>query len=192
MDEVKNLEGLETTGQVETSQSEDGAEKLEKKSFLKSLFSKDEKSQTETETVKPADDFDARLKAEKEKWLKELEEQRKFEALSEEEKAKAREKEKDDEIKSLRETIQRKELRAKAAEALEKEGFSTKLAGILDLSSEDNMTSSLEMVKDVFKETLQEAINDRLKSKTPEGLGDAAQRENMVRDEIAEAIRGGF
>ena len=54
------------------------------------------------------------------------------------------------------------------------------------------MEKSLERVQEVFKASLEAAVKERLRGKTPEGLGGAATAENALKDQIAQNIRGGL
>lgn len=136
--------------------------------------------------------FEERLKEEKQKWEDELKQKTAFENLSDEEKLKIKEKESLDKIKTLQDEIMRRDLKDEAISYLNKEGYPTGLVEILKFESKEEMTASLELVTSVFKETLSLAINERLKSRTPEGLGLSASRENQLNDEIAAAVKGGF
>ena len=42
------------------------------------------------------------------------------------------------------------------------------------------------------KGALEVAVKERLRGKTPEGLGGGAKAENAVKDQIAQGIRGGM
>ena len=53
------------------------------------------------------------------------------------------------------------------------------------------MEKSMAHVQGVFKGCLEAAVKERLRGKTPEGLGGAASAENAIRDQIAQNIRGG-
>lgn len=83
-----------------------------------------------------------------------------------------------------------KELKESAVKSLEKEGFPVGLAEMLNYSSKENMESSLKQTQEIFKESLSAAVKERLKGKTPEGLGNATSAENLLRDQIAKNIRG--
>ena len=54
------------------------------------------------------------------------------------------------------------------------------------------MEKSMAHVQGVFKGCLEAAVKERLRGKTPEGLGGAASAENAIRDQIAQNIRGGL
>ncbi len=135
-------------------------------------------------------DVDAAIEAAKQKWQEEAAEAERIRKLSPEEKAKEEQEKKDSEIASLRSQLLQKELREKAAKALETDGFPAGLADVLDYSSKERMEETLENTTKVFKDSLAVAIQSRLKGKTPEGLGGAASAENLLRDQIARNVRG--
>ena len=80
-------------------------------------------------------------------------------------------------------------LKESAVKSLEKEGFPVGLAEMLNYSSKENMESGLKQTQEIFKESLSAAVKERLKGKTPEGLGNATSAENLLRDQIAKNIR---
>jgi len=52
------------------------------------------------------------------------------------------------------------------------------------------MEETLKNTMQIFKDSLASAVQTRLKGKTPEGLGNAASAEGLLRDQIARNIRG--
>lgn len=171
------------------------------KSFLKSLFNGEnleDKKEPEQEVEEPEKDkkdepsFEDRLEAEKKKWEEEQKKEKEFEKLPTDEKAKLKEKEREEKIKSLEQELLKKDLKDNAVNLLNKEGYPVKLAEILNYGSKEEMEQSMKVVTEVFKASITEAVNDRLKSKTPDGLGSAGVSENFLNDEIAKAVRGGF
>lgn len=112
-------------------------------------------------------------------------EAKRMEELTPEERAKA-------ENEQLKSQLLRRDLKESATAALDKEGLPVGLADILDYSSKEKMEASLTKVQGTFLSCLQAAVNQRLRGKTPEGLGGAANTENAIKDEIAKNIRGGL
>lgn len=135
-------------------------------------------------------DVEAAIKAAKEKWQEEAAEEERVKKLTPEERAAEEQKQKDARITELEGQLLRKELREDAVKALEKEGFPVGLADTLDYSSKERMEETLKNTTEIFKESLAVAIKERLKGKTPEGLGRAASNENLLRDQIAKSVRG--
>ena len=72
------------------------------------------------------------------------------------------------------------------------DGFPVGLAGLLAYTDQESMEKSLKHTQDVFKSALEAAVKERLRGKTPEGLGGGAKAENAVKDQIAQGIRGGM
>lgn len=64
------------------------------------------------------------------------------------------------------------------------------LAEMINYSSKEEMENSLKKTQEIFKESLSAAVTERLKGKTPEGLGNATSAENLLRDQIAKNVRG--
>lgn len=149
-----------------------------------------DQSNAETEKTFTQADIDAAIEAAQQKWKDDAAEAERVKNLSPEEKAAEEEKKKDTEIETLRTQLLQKELKEAAVKSLEKEGFPVGLAEVLDYSSKEGMESSLKKTQEIFKSSLASAINERLKGKTPEGLGNATSAENLLRDQIAKNIRG--
>lgn len=126
----------------------------------------------------------------KEQWSNEAAEAERLKKLTPEERAAEEQKKKDAEITELKGQLLKKELRESAVKALEEEGFPVGLADLLDYSGKERMEESLESMKEMFRSSLASAIKTRLRGKTPEGLGNAATSENLLRDQIARNIRG--
>lgn len=138
------------------------------------------------------DDLATALAAEKQKWLDEQKEKERIAKLSPEEREKAEKESSEKRIADLEQKLLQKELREEAVTSLSKDGFPVGLAELVSYSSKDDMTASLETVTKTFKTCLAEAVNQKLKGKTPAGLGGAAHAENATKDLIAKNIRGGF
>lgn len=161
----------EETGTAETKQEETKDQTEESKGFTQA-------------------DVDAAIEAAKEKWQAEAAEAERVKKLTPEERAAEEQKQKDARITELEGQLLRKELRENAVKSLEKEGFPVGLADTLDYSSKERMEETLKNTTEIFKESLAAAIKERLKGKTPEGLGRAASNENLLRDQIAKSVRG--
>ena len=144
----------------------------------------------ETEKMFTQSDIDAAVEAAQQKWKDDAAEAERVKNLSPEETAAEEEKKKDTEIETLRAQLLQKELKESAVKSLEKEGFPVGLAEMLNYSSKENMESGLKQTQEIFKESLSAAVKERLKGKTPEGLGNATSAENLLRDQIAKNIRG--
>lgn len=99
---------------------------------------------------------------------------------------------KEAELAEARAQLLRKDLKDEAIKTLSEDGYPAALADMVDYTSKDAMQRSLQQVQATFKDSLAAAINERLRGKTPAGLGGAAKNENALRDEIAQHIRGGL
>lgn len=137
-------------------------------------------------------DLDAALEKAKLEWEANVQEKARLEKLSPEERAKAEAEAKDKELAGLKAQLLAKDLKQSAVSTLDKEGFPVKLAELVDYTSKENMESSLATVQNVFQEALAAALKEKLRGKTPAGLGDAASAEGSMKDQIAQNIRGGL
>lgn len=139
---------------------------------------------------------EADLKAEVEKaraaWAAEQQEQARLAKLTPEERAKAEADAKDQKLADLEAKLLQRDLKDAALAKLEKEGFPVGLADLLTYTDQESMEKSLGRVQEVFKASLEAAVKERLRGKTPEGLGGAATAENALKDQIAQNIRGGL
>ncbi len=148
---------------------------------------------TETATADEQEKtFEQKIADERAKWEQELEEKKKLAEMTPEARAEAERAKQEERIKSLENQLAKKELTEAAIASLQKDGYPTQLANLLDYTDESAMKKSLSSVTAVFKDAVAEAVNTRLKSKTPDGLGGAAGSENLLRDQIAKNIRGGY
>jgi len=112
--------------------------------------------------------------------------------LSPEERTKAEAEAKDKEMNDLKAQLLARDLKETATGILSKDGFPVELAGLLDYTSKEAMEQSLSTVQEVFKKSLSSALTEKLRGKTPAGLGGAANSENSLRDQIARNIRKGI
>ena len=152
---------------------------------------KEKKTEPTTKTY-TEDDLSTALAAEKQKWQDEQKEKERLSKLSPEEREKAEKESTEKKIADLEQKLLQKDLRESAVAALSNEGFPVGLAELVRYSSKEDMAASLDVVKETFKTCLAEAVNQKLKGKTPAGLGGAAHAENATKDLIAKNIRGGF
>lgn len=67
--------------------------------------------------------------------------------------------------------VTKRELKAEAKAQLTEKGLPAKLADVLDYSDADKCKASLESVSAAFSEAVQDAVNDRLRSKEPPKKG---------------------
>lgn len=125
-------------------------------------------------------------------WDAEQQEQARLAKLTPEERARAEADAKDKKLADLEAKLLRRDLKDAALSRLEKEGFPVGLADLLTYTDQESMEKSLERVQEVFKTSLESAVKERLRGRTPEGLGGAATAENALKDQIAQNIRGGL
>lgn len=137
-------------------------------------------------------DVDAAIAKAQKDWETKAKEKAELEKLSPEERSKAEAAAKDQEVTNLKAQLLAKELKETAVSSLSKDGFPVELANLVDYTSKENMEKSLAAVQDVFKNSLAAALKEKLKGKTPSGLGGAANGEGSMKDLIARNIRGGL
>lgn len=137
-------------------------------------------------------DVEAKIAEAKAAWEAEQQEQQRLAKLSPEERAKAEGEAKDQELTKLRAELLQRDLKDAALKKLTDEGFPVGLADLLTYTDQESMEKSLKHTQEVFKGALEAAVKERLRGKTPEGLGGGAKAENAVKDQIAQSIRGGM
>lgn len=137
-------------------------------------------------------DLQARLEAAKAEWAAQQQEQARLSKLPPEERAKAEADAQAKELEGLRAQLLQRDLKDAALKQLEKDGFPAGLADLLTYTDKEAMEKSMAHAQEVFKSCLEAAVKERLRGKTPEGLGGAAFAENSIRDQIAQNIRGGL
>lgn len=137
--------------------------------------------------------LDAAVKKAQEELLAQQEEEKRKAKLSPEEKAAEETAQIRKQNEELAGKLRRMELEQKAAKALSEKKLPAGLSEFLDYSDEARMAASLEKLGKVYQEELEGGIKERLKGKTPEGLGAAGSlTDSLVNAEIAKRIRGGF
>lgn len=130
----------------------------------------------------------------KKEWLEEQDakEQERLSKLPEMERLRQEQLSKDAKISSLQTELFQRDLKAKAISQLEAVGYPTGLADLLSYTDQDSMEKSLAHVKTIFQNSVSAAVKERLRGKTPEGLGGAAKSENSLTDPFARAFSGAF
>lgn len=172
--------------------------------FLKGLFSgekEDTSAGTGTDTGEDGKDqpktyseadVQGAVESARKEWEASQAERERLNALSPEDRAAEENKTAAQEATELKAELLRRDLKDAALADLEKEGFPISLADLLNYTDETSMKDGLEKIKEAFKGSLTTAVNERLRGKTPAGLGGAARSENAMQDQIAKNIRGGF
>ncbi len=143
-------------------------------------------------TAKPESDFEKRLAAEKAKWQAEQAEKVRLENLPAEEKAKAEAETYKQQLVEKERILAERGLKDEALAYLSKEGYPTILADCLSYASKETKEDTLKKVTVAFETAITEAVKQRLKGKSPAGLGGAGDSENAIADTIAKGIRGGL
>lgn len=134
----------------------------------------------------------AQLEAAKAQWAAQQQEEARLSKLPPEERAKAEADAQKKEVEDLRAQLLQRDLKDAALKQLEKDGFPAGLAELLTYTDKESMEKSMAHAQEVFKSCLEAAVKERLRGKTPEGLGGAASAENAIKDQIAQNIRGGL
>ena len=137
-------------------------------------------------------DLQAKLEEAKAAWAAEQQEQARLAKLSPEERAKAEADADRQKVAELEAKLLQRDLKDTALAKLEKDGYPVGLAELLNYTDQDSMEKSLGHTTEIFKAALEAAVKERLRGKTPEGLGGAAMAENNMKDQIAANIRGGL
>ena len=131
----------------------------------------------------------AQLEAAKAQWAAQQQEEARLSKLPPEERAKAEADAQKKEVEDLRAQLLQRDLKDAALKQLEKDGFPAGLAELLTYTDKESMEKSMAHAQEVFKSCLEAAVKERLRGKTPEGLGGAASAENAIKDQIAQNIR---
>lgn len=173
--------------------------------FLSELFNgkKDEQQKNEEpakgeEKPKPTtktyteEEFTVALEASKQKLVAEAAEQERLSKLSPEEKEKATVTAAQAENARLQAELTKRDLRAEAVGKLSTDGYPVGLADMLDYSDKASMQKSLDGLLAMYSQSIKDGVNEKLRGKTPLGLGGAANAENALKDQIARNIRNGL
>lgn len=152
------------------------------------------KTEPEGAAVKAYTEADLQVKLEEAKaaWAADQAEQARLAKLSPEERAKAESDAKDKELAEVKAQLLQRDLKAAAVAKLDKEGLPVELADLLTYTDQASMEKSLERLQSAFRASVTTTVTEKLRGKTPEGLGGAANGENAIRDQIAKSVRGGI
>lgn len=137
-------------------------------------------------------DVQTKLQEAKATWEAAQKEQARLEKLPPDERNKAEADARNQKVLELEAKLLQRDLKDTALASLQKDGFPAGLAEMLNYSDQASMEKSLQNAQEVFKAALEMAVRERLRGKTPEGLGGAANSENSLKDQIAKNIRGGL
>ena len=124
--------------------------------------------------------------------MAEQEEQARLAKLSPEERAKAEAAKTSDRVAQLEAQLLAHDLKDKAVARLSGDGYPVGLADLLPLTSEQDMTAACDKLTEAFDAAVAATVKERLRGKTPEGLGKGANANEAIRNEIAKNIRGGI
>lgn len=210
MDETTKTEPLVTTTDPKVENAAEGEKELNAfQKFLSELFSgkKDEQPKTEehqkteekqkliTKSYTEAE-LAAAIEANKQKLVSEAAEQERLSKLTPEDKAKALEQSAvtaaQAENARLQAEITKRDLHSEAVTSLSNDGFPVGIAELLDYTDKKSMETSLAKAVTIVKQSIEQGVNNRLRGKTPAGLGGAANAENALKDQIARNIRNGL
>lgn len=137
-------------------------------------------------------DLDAAVKAAREELEAQQAEEKRQAKLTPEQRAAEEQEAMKKQNAELSAKIKRMELEQKAAVKLAEKKLPAGLSGFLDYTDEEKMAASLDKIGALYQENLEAGIKERLKGKTPKGLGSAANlTDGMINAEIAKRIRGG-
>ena len=138
-------------------------------------------------------DIEAAKEEARKQLLAEQEEEKRRAKLSPEEKEAEDKKKAEAHTKELEAKILKMELEKKAGDLLKEKRLPAGLLRLLNFESEDKLKESLDTVDKVYKEELQTGVNEKLKGKTPKGLGPSGNiGEELMTAEIRKRVRGGF
>lgn len=102
-----------------------------------------------------------------------LSEAEKLAKMNAEQKAKYEQEKHEKELADREAALTKRELTATAKEVLTEKGLPAELADIVDTTSAENCTASIEAIEKAFSAAVQKAVNDRLKSGPPPKTGNA-------------------
>lgn len=112
-------------------------------------------------------------------------EQERLQRLPEEERLKQEKLSAQDELAKLKEEIGKLKVRDKLIDYLNKHGYPIGLEKILPYTSdEESAMKSMEMLIETFDESVYAAVRERLRGKTPEGLGRNHNASEAIRNQI--------
>lgn len=120
-------------------------------------------------------EFDRRMtkaiKTAEEKWQKDAEEKiseaKRLEKMNAEQKAEYQRKQAEEKLAAREAEVTKRELMAEAKAQLAEKGLPVSLAEVLDYGDADRCSASIETVSKAFKDSVEAAVNERMKGKPP-------------------------
>lgn len=130
------------------------------------------------------------LTAKRKEWTEEQEakEQERLRYLPERERQRQEQLAKEKELADLKAELARRDMQAAVIAKLEEKRLPASVAELVQYGDEQATMESLDKVCGIIETMVLEGINLRLRGKTPEGLGMAAHRENVITDAFARAF----
>ncbi len=149
-----------------------------------------ETEQAQEPKIYTPEELESILADKKKEWQEEQEarEQERLSKLSESERLKLEQISKDDEIASLKAELARRDLQAEVIAKLDEQRLPVTIADLVQYGDRDSTMESLDKLMGVFETAVQQGVMLRLRGKTPEGLGRAANHENRLTDPFAKAF----
>lgn len=119
-----------------------------------------------------------------------LSEAEKLAKMNAEQKAKYAQEKHEKELADREAALTKRELTATAKEVLTEKGLPAELADIVDTTSAENCTASIEAIEKAFSAAVQKAVNDRMKSDPPK-TGNA-NTGNIQCNSLSDALRQAY
>lgn len=200
---------------VETVATDAPAQEQEKQQnafmkFINSFMGKDkvpeepEGQPKAEETAKPEENklptFDQEavqrmISEERQKWESEVAEKERLKKLSPEEREKEEKSSLQQQLDQMRKDMLVNDLKSSAISSLSNDGYPVKLVDCFDFNKfkdVNEMQQALTGVVDAFKDAVKQALTDKLKVETPQGLNTQTKTTSTFNQQIADAVKGGF
>lgn len=154
-------------------------------------------TQSENDIAQPvsytATELEQLIDSRKKEWLKEqeLNQAEYFANLSEADRLKAQGFTKDSEIARLKSELEKRDMEDKVISMLEQSGFPISLAKFVKYGDNETTAQNTQTLISVFGEMLANEVNNRLRGRTPEGLGRAG-RNLITGDAFSDKFKSSF
>lgn len=140
------------------------------------------------------EELETLLADKKREWQEEqeAEEQERLHSLPEAERLKREQLSKDDKIAQLEAELTKRDLQAEIIAKLDERRLPVGIAELVQYGDRESTMKSLDKLMGVFETAVQEGVMLRLRGKTPEGLGRAANHQNDTKDAFMRTFADAF
>ena len=189
MPENKNVQNVDEKPEAGAAESGNGGEV----SFDDYLKNPKNQAEFDRRIQKAIETREAKLQADMDKKIEAAKtEAEKMAAMNAEQKAQYEREQKEAELKTREASITKRELMAAAKEQLAEKNLPLSLAAVLNYSSAEECTSSIESVEQAFREAVDAGVERRLAGGRPPKKAPEGTKNDALEDQVRKYMKGAY